>query len=490
VRLPRPVLDLLDKRVGDAVEALVCRHHARRLRRLGWGAVLSPQPAEQGEPASTWAAGPAPRAGNEMRVLIHGDEAFPAMVEAIRAARSHVHVACWHASPQFRICRDGGAGLTLRELLASAALRVPVRVLMWAGAPLPLVEPTRRRAKAAQAGLMEGSGVRCVLDTRGRAMHCQHEKLLVVDDDIAFVGGLDFTALEGDRLDSSDHSADQRLGWHDVATRLRGPIVADVARHFWQRWTEVTGERLPEPSMPEPAGPTTVQLVRTVPERSYAFAPRGEFSALDSYLRALRSAESLIYLENQFLWSPEIVDVLAAKLSHPPDEAFRLVLLLPRRPSNGADTTRGQLARLVEADGGAGRVLAATISTHNNGASALVYVHAKVGIVDDAWMAIGSVNLNAHSLFNDSEVNMVVRDAEIIRRTRLRLWAEHLERAEGDLAGDPTEIVDRLWRPTALEQARRERDGLPRTHRLTMLPGVSRRVERLKGPLRGLLIDG
>jgi phosphatidylserine/phosphatidylglycerophosphate/cardiolipin synthase-like enzyme len=200
----------------------------------------------------------------------------------------------------------------------------------------------------------------------------------------------------------------------------------------------------------------------------------------------------LVYLENQFLWSPEIAEVRIDKLRRPPTDRFRLVLLLPRRPSNGADTTKGQLGRLLDADGDAGRLLATTVQAHDGARSALVYVHAKVGIVDDTWMTVGSANLNEHSLFNDTEVNIVTDDAELIRDTRLRLWSEHLQvpRAELDAVADPTDIVDTRWRRTAEEQAQRERDGLPHTHRLTFLPDVSRRAERLGGPLRGLLVDG
>jgi len=72
-----------------------------------------------------------------------------------------------------------------------------------------------------------------------------------------------------------------------------------------------------------------VQVVRTVPERIYERLPRGEFSILESYLRALRSARQLVYLENQFLWSPEIVAVLEEKLHRAPEDDFRLLVLLP-----------------------------------------------------------------------------------------------------------------------------------------------------------------
>jgi phosphatidylserine/phosphatidylglycerophosphate/cardiolipin synthase-like enzyme len=235
-----------------------------------------------------------------------------------------------------------------------------------------------------------------------------------------------------------------------------------------------------------------VQFLRTVPDKTYDFAPKGEFTILDSYLRALRSAKKFIYLENQFLWSPEIAEILIDKLCDPPEERFRVVLLLPRKPSNGADTTRGQLGRLIDADEDSEgiQLLAATLSTHDGDTFAPVYVHAKLGIVDDEWMTIGSANLNEHSLFNDTEVNIATDDKDLIRETRLRLWSEHLQHPIEDVSGDPTDVVDNLWRPIAKEQAAREENGEPRTHRLVFLPGQSKRAGRLQGPLRGLLVDG
>lgn len=472
--------------LGDGLERIVSAHHVRRLRRLGWGHILE---SERG----WYAAGRPVREGNLVQVLIDGGAALPAMAEAISGARTYVHIAGWHASPDFRLTREPVAP-TLRELLGSVAERVPVRVMLWAGPPLPVFEPTRRRVRAARDGFTRGTAVRCVLDSRERTLHCHHEKIVIVDDEVAFVGGMDFTALDGDRHDTNAHRPDRPLGWHDVAARLRGPIVADVAGHFRQRWTEVAGDL--EPALPEPAaqpavGSTPVQFVRTVPEKTYRrFAERGEFTILDAYLRALRSAESLVYLENQFLWSPEIVEILVDKLRHPPRDRFRLVLVLPRRPSSGADTSRGQLGRLVAADDSAGRLLATTITAHDSVATASVYVHAKVGIVDDTWLTIGSANLNEHSLFNDTEVNVVVNDPVLARDTRLALWSEHLQLPVNQIDGDPADVVDNRWRPIAQEQADIEGRDVIRTHRLTLLPGVSRRTERLKGPVRGLLVDG
>ena len=171
-------------------------------------------------------------------------------------------------------------------------------------------------------------------------------------------------------------------------------------------------------SCPEPAGDVELQLVRTIPEHVYEFVPNGEFRILEAYSRALRSAERLVYLENQFLWSPELVAILADKLRRPPTPDFRVVVLLPARANNGADDTKGQLGVLIEADAGRGRLVACTLYSRDPATahSSPVYVHAKIGIVDDRWLTLGSANLNAHSLFNDTEVNIVTHDPAVVRR--------------------------------------------------------------------------
>ena len=484
---PSRPFERADAALGDMLERTVAAHHRRRLGRLGHGDALDP-PGD----GSLWASGqPESRAGNSLEVLIDGAEGLPAIEHELRGARSHVHIAGWHLTPDFVLSRDGG-GLTLRALLAELAERVDVRVLLWAGAPLPVFKPARGSVRECRRQLTEGTRVRCALDSKERPMHCHHEKLVVVDDSVAFVGGIDMTSLAGDRYDEPGHPARGRLGWHDATTRLRGPIVADVAAHFAARWREVDGEDLGPTSVPAPAGSVEAQLLRTIPERVYEFARDGRFTIVESYLRALRSAERFVYLENQFLWSPEVTAVLAGKLEHPPSDGFRVVVVLPEKANNGQDDTRGQLGVLTQADerGGSGRMLACTLRSRSGDRSERLYVHAKVGIVDDGWLTVGSANLNAHSFFNDSEVNVVTCDSGLARDTRLRLWSEHLERPIGDVAADPAEVIDGLWRPIAHDQRRRLDRGQPLTHHLVQLPGVSRRTGRLRGPVDSLLVDG
>jgi phosphatidylserine/phosphatidylglycerophosphate/cardiolipin synthase-like enzyme len=466
---------------GDQLTAQIRRHHRRRLRRVGWEHAIEP-------PAGGWSGSAEVRPGNALEILIDGEEAFPRITEALRGAQSHVHIAGWYFTPAFAVERTGRATI-LRNLLADLAERIDVRVLAWAGAPLPLFRPSRRDVRTMRDELTTGTRILCALDAKERPFHCHHEKTIVIDDEIAFVGGLDLTSEAGDRFDSTQHPARGAIGWHDACARIEGPAVHDVASHFRTRWCEVTGESLAPTHASDRGGDVDVQIVRTVPEKVYAAIPRGDFGILESYGRALRSAQRLIYLENQFLWSPEIATILIDKLARPPHPDFRLVVVLPAKPNNGGDDTRGVLGELIAADRG-DRLLACTLYARSGRRSDPIYVHAKIGIVDDEWLTLGSANLNEHSLFNDTEMNVVVQDARLARSTRLRLWSEHLERLPDDIPPDPTCAVDELWKPIAAEQLERRDNGLPLTHRLVRLPHLSSRSSRALGPINGLLVDG
>jgi phosphatidylserine/phosphatidylglycerophosphate/cardiolipin synthase-like enzyme len=464
VALPR--LDLIDDKVGAGLERLVVGHHRRRLRRLGWAHAL--EPAGDG----LWCAGdPPPRDGNAIAIHVDGEQTLAAVERAIAGARESVLVAGWTFTPSFRLTAGGP---TLRELLAQKADETEVRLIAWAGAPLPLFRPSRREVESMRDALAGGTRIRIALDARERPLHCHHEKLVVVDGRLAFVGGIDLTDLAGNRLDSSRHPARGEVGWHDAAAEIAGPLVADVAAHVALRWHEVTGELLEPPSVDSTQGEVRAQLVRTVPDGIYEALPRGDFRILEAYVRALRSAERLVYLESQFLWSPELVDILATKLSHPPTDEFRIVVVLPARPNNGSDNTRGQLGVLAQADVDR-RLLACTLYQPERANQ--VYVHAKIGIVDDRWLCIGSANLNEHSMFNDTEACIVTCDEALARTTRQQLWREHLER--DDVDGPPDRVVDEQWGPAA------EQPG----GRLSLLPHVSRRTRAFLGPINGLLVD-
>jgi phosphatidylserine/phosphatidylglycerophosphate/cardiolipin synthase-like enzyme len=199
---------------GGQVTQQICRHHRRRLTRIGQLEALEP-------PVGGWALTDLPpRPGNAIEILIDGAQALPTIADALKSATSHVHLTGWHFSPDFALARDGEP-LVLRNLLGELADRVDVRVLVWAGAPLPLFRPSRGEVRKMRDRLVRDTKIQCALDAKERPMHCHHEKTIVVDDRLAFVGGIDLTYESGDRFDWNHHPPRMWAGM----TRARGSRV-------------------------------------------------------------------------------------------------------------------------------------------------------------------------------------------------------------------------------------------------------------------------
>ena len=261
-----------------------------------------------------------------------------------------MHITGWHLAPSFELVK-GSPENAIGVLLAELAERIDVRVLVWSGAPIPAFHPTRSEVSTTLHNLTRRTRIQARGDPREHPFHCHHEKTIVIDGELAFVGGIDLTDSAGDRYDTQQHEARRRIGWHDVATRLRGPAVADVGEHFRVRWRELTGQPLPELTPPprrrrhDRAGPAHGPggHVRLDPETV-------NFGSSRATCARSRSARELIYIENQFLWSPELVVVIADKLRNPPTPDFRVVVVLPAKANNGAEDTRGQVRVLLDAD--------------------------------------------------------------------------------------------------------------------------------------------
>lgn len=199
--------------VGEAVSAQICAHHERRLRRLGWSEALAPADG-------VWARGDPPsRPGNAIEILVDGAEALPAIANELQTARSHVHLTGWYFSPDFALMRHDEP-LVLRNVLAELAERIDVRIIVWAGAPLPLFRPSRREVRLMRDELTAGTRIQCALDSRERPLHCHHEKTIVIDDRVAFVEGSTSRSIGSDPFDTGTHRARGGIGWHDAAVRI------------------------------------------------------------------------------------------------------------------------------------------------------------------------------------------------------------------------------------------------------------------------------
>jgi phosphatidylserine/phosphatidylglycerophosphate/cardiolipin synthase-like enzyme len=425
--------------------------------------------------------------GNRVRVLVDGDEYFRGLHGVLCSLDpgDWVHFADWEGDADERLC---GPGTEVGIVLAGLARRgVRVRGLLWRSHPRQAHFAEQDNVGFTKA--VDQAGGEVLLDERVRRGGSHHQKLVIVrhagrpDRDVAYAGGID---LCHGRHDDARHAGDvqaidisarygPRPPWHDVQLEVRGPAVGDLDHTFRERWEDptpldhrnpwrralrrVVGERKqtgplpPERDDPEPCGTHAVQVMRTYPAKrpSYPFAAEGERSIARAYLKAIARARSLIYIEDQYLWSIDAARAIAVALRSRP--GLRVVVVVPRYPDRDGRATnaaasigRERVTKILRRAGG-DRV---AVYDLENAEGTPVYVHAKVCVIDDVWVVVGSDNLNRRSWTHDSEISCSVLDAtlderapidpgglgdgarRLARETRLRLWREHLARANDD----------------------------------------------------------
>jgi phosphatidylserine/phosphatidylglycerophosphate/cardiolipin synthase-like enzyme len=433
--------------------------------------------------------------GNLAQPLIDGAEYFPRLVAELADvhAGDQVYLSAWIVDQDKQL---DGTGTSMREQFARV-LRdgASVHALLWW--PYLDLDHDLVSANREFASSLREMGGSVVLDQRVRPAGCHHQKFLVIrrprrpETDIAFLGGIDPCPS---RLDRHEHHGDgdvqlsidrkrygRRPAWHDAHLQVRGPAVADVEHCFRERWQDAAirlrgplsrlrrrfcrgepeAEEIPERLPPPPrSGSHSVQLLRTYPTKHppYLFARRGERSVARGYAKALQHARQLVYVEDQFLWSPMVAEAFAAALRREPD--LRLVAVVPAHPEKGGavevatcDAAQDKALSLLYAAGG-DRV---DVFELENDRGLPTYLHSKVCVMDDSWAAVGSANLNRRSWTYDSELTAAVLDERqptsgFARDVRLRLWREHLGRDRGDDSGlaDPRDGVE-LLRSAAAE---------------------------------------
>ncbi len=424
---------------------------------------LQPAPVER-------ASYPA-REGNSVRVLIDGREALGAILESLRRARRSIWITV--SFVELDIVLPGGDRSLLAELDAAAARGVDVRLLFWwseyrgigsfRGEPEELEDLARR-------------GVRAKMRWDDVPRGCHHQKSHVIDGEIAFVGGINLTS---DGLSTPVHDTH---GHHDLSVELRGPVVADVAENFAQRWNQATrsltqGHVYPSAEIADdvttPITPgaqdgnthhtndtpaargtpnTTVQLARTIrrelyrgrrgwsPEHAFELA-EGEHSIRETIHRWIDAATTGIYIENQYLMAPDTLERLRLATAR----GVEVIAVVPHEPDpNLSLYPKAKLLETRAALDALARELGFGLFglRHPGTEGRPIYVHAKLLIVDDRLLSIGSANMWPPSYNRDSELNVCVWSQEIARETRRRLWLEHVGGDEARALGDWRRIAE------------------------------------------------
>jgi phosphatidylserine/phosphatidylglycerophosphate/cardiolipin synthase-like enzyme len=416
--------------------------------------------AERGNPATDIDSAGAWTEGNLVRPLVHGATYFQRLYDELRVLQpgDQVFFTDWRGDPNEVLSGHGPPiGELLRDLARSG---VAVRALLWRSHSDHLRFNSQENQHLGTE--LNEAGAEVLLDQRVRRLASHHQKLFVVRHrgdpaaDRAFVGGID---LCHGRRDDERHLGDpqaapmdprygSRPPWHDVMLELRGPVVGALLRCFVERWDDphpldrrtpyrMVMQRLARMPRhpgelpqafpdPPPAGPHTVQLLRTYAHKhpGFPFAPRGEYSIARAYLKAFGRAESLVYVEDQYFWSEPVAEGLRDALERSPE--LRIIAVVPRYPDqdgrlSGPPARHAQLEALHRLD--SDRVAVYDLENDNG---VPIYVHAKICIVDDSWMTCGSDNFNRRSWTSDSELSCAIDSPELARSLRSQLWSEHL----------------------------------------------------------------
>jgi phosphatidylserine/phosphatidylglycerophosphate/cardiolipin synthase-like enzyme len=283
-----------------------------------------------------------------------------------------------------------------------------------------------------------------------------HQKIAVVDDAVAFCGGVDLTVDRWDTRSHQDRSRRRRtMGRsygprHEVSAAVDGAAARALGEQALARWRTATGQSLApvetkHSTWPSKLEPTLrgvdVGIARTVPELEGRREVR-EVEALN--LAAIAAARHIIYLENQYLAARRVVDALAERLSE--NDGPEVVIVLPRRGKNRLErgTMDGARHRLIQVLWAADDHCRLGVYWPANDAGNPIYVHSKVMVVDDRLLRIGSSNLNNRSMGFDSECDVAIEAAsggsehDGLRRqisaVRDQLVSEHLGVSVGEFA--------------------------------------------------------
>jgi phosphatidylserine/phosphatidylglycerophosphate/cardiolipin synthase-like enzyme len=372
--------------------------------------------------------------------LVDTEAYFTAVFEAIMRARRSILLLGWGFDPRTRMFPDGydgpddpdEVGRILVEL-ARARPELDIRLLIWKSA-LPISASQEFFPHKARR-YFRGTPVKFLLDDSVPFGACHHQKVLVVDDRIAFCGGGDISV---DRWDSPAHLDDdsrrimprqeEHPPRHEVMVMVDAEPARALAELARERWRRATGETLAPPDdaggdpwpdhVPAHLTEADVSIARTEP--AWKGRPMvAEIRALN--LACIAQARETIYLENQYFTSPGITEALAARLAEP-DGPEVVLVSTAKAPSwfdqLTMDRARGTMIwRLRAADVfGRFRAYFPVTSGHER-----IIVHSKSSVFDDRIARVGSANLNNRSGGFDTECELAIESDD--PETRLSIGA-------------------------------------------------------------------
>lgn len=403
-----------------------------------------------------WRVGRADR----LAFLVDGANYFRALAQALPGARKRIWIIGWDLDPANPLRPDEEdpvrLGDTLRALV-EAHEGLEVRLLVWSLGPLYSRHSVQLFNDHPWA---DHPRIHLVFDNRHPLRGAHHQKIVCIDDALAFVGGIDLTA---GRWDDQSHEASSDLRLtpegeeyrpvHDLQAMVSGPVARDIARVAEERWETATGSRVRPIEAQEGSGaalwPEDVEpqvqdgplaIARTVPGM---FGRKRRHEAIQLTVDALSSGKRHIYVEAQYLASFRVGRILGKLLRQPDGPEILVVVTQSARGMLEhllMATNRDRLIRRLKRHDPHGRLrVMYPVVPNSDGSECEILIHAKLIIIDDRFVRIGSSNLNNRSEGLDTECDVALEAENDAHRgavigLRNRLIAEHLDADEAEVA--------------------------------------------------------
>lgn len=391
---------------------------------------------------------------NRLSFLIDGANYFYALRQALKNAQHSVYILSWDINSELKMSRDENhqdeyperLGDFLNELAAEKE-NLHIHILNWDFAMI--YAPDREWLPIYHLDWKTHSRIHFCMDDYLPSGASQHQKIVVIDDSLAFIGGLDLTL---GRWDTSEHTAENpkrdRINgkisrpYHDIQAVVDGEAARALAEQVRHRWKLVTDKDIDTNETVQPGDPWPDSLSADIEKISVGIArtqcPHKELKQTNEiqrfYLDAIESASSYIYIENQYFTATAVAEALEQSLKM--DKGPEIVIVVPKETDGWMsqmtmDVLRVRLfKKLVECD--KHKRLRICFPDGPNLDNNPINVHAKIMIVDDKLATVGSANLNNRSMGLDNECNIIAeagtkpQHQTAIAQFRNRLLAEHL----------------------------------------------------------------
>jgi phospholipase D1/2 len=401
-------------------------------------------------------------AARDTGLLVDGRDYYRAFYHSARQAEHSIFIFGWQFDSNAALLRGEDAAeaqgkITLLEFLNELCESKPtLRIYMLAWNYSMLYSLDREWFQNWYFNWSTNDRLKFCYDSSDSFDASHHQKFVVIDGAIGFVGGIDLCASRWDdrshRLDNPlriNSGGDSYRTFHDIQSYHTGPVVRHLAELFQQRWRSVCGEcidlvptppqKRPLPFKPSlPLAARKVAICRTeVPKRRSAGKPVLEIRQL--FIDAIDAAERLVYMENQYCSSEALADALIQRMRQRRRPRLQIVLMIAKdaeafleQLSIGIAQSR-IIRRLKEAAAEYGHDLGIyhPASIAADGSETPTYIHSKLLLIDDRFLSVGSANMNNRSMGYDTELNVAWDDlpgsalSDSIRAVRVNLLGEH-----------------------------------------------------------------